>query len=320
MDFCALGLSVIETEAKAVLALMARLDQQFDKACQLLLDCNGRVVVTGMGKSGHIGKKIAATFASTGTPSFFMHPGEACHGDMGMLTTQDIVLAISNSGHTQEILTLLPAIKRMRIPLVALTGQPNSPLATAATAHLDVSVTEEACPLGLAPTTSSTVALVMGDALAIALLKARGFTADDFARAHPGGNLGKKLLLKVEDLYHTGDDIPLVHQDTCVREALVEVSTKKLGMTCVIDDTGCLVGIYTDGDIRRTLTGDYDINTTPLKNVMSRHYQTISKDALAAEALALMQAHRITALAIETKDKKPGAILHIHDLLQAGVI
>lgn len=320
MNFCKLGLTVIETEARAVFELASRLNEHFEKACDLLLNCNGRVVVTGMGKSGHIGKKIAATLASTGTPSFFMHPGEACHGDMGMLTKQDVVLAISHSGHTAELLTLLPAIKRMNIPLIALTGRPTSPLATASNVHLDVSITEEACPLGLAPTTSTTVALVMGDALAVSLLQARGFTADDFARAHPGGNLGKKLLLKVEDLCHAGDKIPMVHQDMTVRQALIEVNSKKLGMTCVVDDYNRLVGVYTDGDIRRTLTGDYDITRTPLKSVMSRQYQTISKDALAAEALALMQEHRITSLIIETNEQTPEAIIHIHDLLQAGVI
>lgn len=320
MNFCKLGLAVIETEAQAVFDLAARLDAQFEEACRLLLSCRGRVVVTGMGKSGHIGKKIAATFASTGTPAFFMHPGEASHGDVGMLTSNDIVLAISHSGNTHEIVTLIPTIKRLNIPFIALTGQLNSPLAQASTVHLDVSIAQEACPLGLAPTTSTTVALVMGDALAIALLQARGFTADDFARSHPGGSLGKKLLLKIEDIFHQGQEIPMVHEDVTVREALIEVSAKKLGMTCVVNHERQLVGVYTDGDIRRTLTGDYDINTTPLKEVMSRRYRSIARDALAAEALVLMQEHRITSLVIENEQHFPEAVIHIHDLLRAGVI
>ncbi len=320
MNFCNLGLAVIETEAQAVFELASRLDERFDEACQLLLTCHGRVVVTGMGKSGHIGKKIAATLASTGTPAFFMHPGEASHGDVGMLTKNDIVLAISHSGNTNEIITLIPTIKRLSIPLISLTGQPNSTLAQASNVHLDVSIRQEACPLGLAPTTSTTVALVMGDALSVALLQARGFTADDFARSHPGGSLGKKLLLKVEDIFHAGQAVPVVSESVSVREALIEVSAKKLGMTCVVDHQNKLVGVYTDGDIRRTLTGDFDINTTPLKDVMSRQYQTISRDALAVGALSLMQQHLITSLVIENEEHNPEAVLHIHDLLRAGVI
>ncbi len=320
MNFCKLGLAVIETEAQAVFNLAARLDERFEAACRLLLTCRGRVVVTGMGKSGHIGKKIAATLTSTGTPAFFMHPGEAGHGDVGMLTTNDIVLAISHSGNTHEIITLIPTIKRLRIPLIALTGQLSSPLAQTSTIHLDVSITQEACPLGLAPTTSTTVALVMGDAIAIALLQARGFTADDFARSHPGGSLGKKLLLKIDDIFHQGQGVPVVHEDVTVREALIEVNAKKLGMTCVINSQHTLVGVYTDGDIRRTLMGDYDINTTPLKAVMSRQYRSISRDALAAEALSLMQEHCITSLVIENDQHYPEAVIHIHDLLRAGVI
>lgn len=320
MNFCKLGLAVIETEAQAVFELASRLDERFEEACRLLLTCHGRVVVTGMGKSGHIGKKIAATLASTGTPAFFMHPGEASHGDVGMLTKNDVVFAISHSGHTNEIVTLIPTIKRLAIPLISLTGQPQSILAQASNVHLDVSIRQEACPLGLAPTTSTTVALVMGDALSVALLQARGFTADDFARSHPGGSLGKKLLLKIEDIFHAGQAVPVVSENVSVREALIEVSEKKLGMTCVVDHQNKLVGVYTDGDIRRTLTGDFDINTTPLKNVMSRQYRTIARDALAAEALALMQQHLITSLVIENDEQHPEAVLHIHDLLRAGVI
>jgi arabinose-5-phosphate isomerase len=320
MNFCTLGLAVIETEAQAVFNLTQRIDERFEHACELLLACTGRIVVTGMGKSGHIGKKIAATLSSTGSPAFFMHPGEASHGDLGMITSQDVVLAISYSGNTHEIITLLPLLKRLGIPLLALTGNPNSALATTATVHLDVHVAQEACPLGLAPTTSTTVALVMGDALAIALLQARGFTADDFARSHPGGALGKKLLLKIDDLYHQGDDLPIVHENVTVRDALLEVTAKKLGMTCVVDNQGLLVGIYTDGDIRRTLTQSHDINTTPLKQVMSCQYRTIHRGALAAEALAIMQQHSITSLVVVSEAHQPAAVIHIHDLLRAGVI
>jgi arabinose-5-phosphate isomerase len=320
MNFCKLGLAVIETEAQAVFELTQRIDERFEQACTLLLACEGRIVVTGMGKSGHIGKKIAATFASTGTPAFYMHPGEASHGDFGMITKQDIVLAISHSGNTHELITLMPLLKRLGIPLISLTGHQNSTLALAATVNLDVSIQQEACPLGLAPTTSTTVALVMGDALAIALLQARGFTVDDFARSHPGGALGKKLLLKIDDLYHHGQDIPIVHEDVVIREALIEVNAKKLGMTCVVNSQNKLVGVYTDGDIRRTLTGTYDINTTPLKQVMSKKYRTIEPGSLAAEALAVMQEHRITSLVIQDDESQPAAVLHIHDLLRAGVV
>jgi len=320
MNFCKLGLAVIETEAQAVFELTQRIDARFEQACTLLLACQGRIVVTGMGKSGHIGKKIAATFASTGTPAFFMHPGEASHGDFGMITKQDLVLAISHSGNTHELVTLMPLLKRLGVPLITLTGHQHSALATAATVNLDVSIHQEACPLGLAPTTSTTVSLVMGDALAIALLQARGFTVDDFARSHPGGSLGKKLLLKIDDLYHKDQNIPIVHEDVVVREALIEVSAKKLGMTCVVNSQNKLVGVYTDGDIRRTLTGAYDIDTTPLKQVMSKQYRTIAPGSLAAEALTLMQEHRITSLVIQDDNNQPTAVLHIHDLLRASVV
>ncbi len=319
MDFCKLGLAVIETEAQAVFELTQRINEHFEAACKLLLACKGRIVVTGMGKSGHIGKKIAATFSSTGTPSFFMHPGEASHGDMGMITRQDTVLAISNSGNTPEIITLLPLLKRLEVPVIALSGNPESTLAKVANVNVDVSIRQEACPLGLAPTTSTTVSLVMGDALAIALLQARGFSAEDFALSHPGGTLGKRLLLRVDDICHRGDELPLVNEEVPVREALIEVSAKKLGMTCVIDSQGYLVGVYTDGDIRRTLTQQHDVNTTPLKKVMSRNCQTISPDMLAAEALAIMQKYSITSLVIIDSDRRPSAVVHLHDLLRAGV-
>ncbi len=319
MDFCKLGLAVIETEAQAVFELTQRLDHRFEEACHLLLQCEGRVVVTGMGKSGHIGNKIAATLSSTGTPAFFMHPGEASHGDLGMITRQDTVLAISNSGYTHELLILLPILKRLEVPLISLTGNPASTLATSATVNLDISIHQEACPHGLAPTTSTTVSLVMGDALAIALLQARGFSADDFALSHPGGMLGKRLLLRIQDICHTGDQLPIVDEQATIREALIEVSAKKLGMTCVVDGQGYLVGIYTDGDIRRTLTNDYDINTTTLKEVMTRNCHTISKNLLAAEALTMMQRHSITSLVLVEHDNRPLGVIHLHDLLRAGV-
>lgn len=319
MDFCKLGLAVIETEAEAIFELTKRIDHRFESACEYLLACKGRVVVTGMGKSGHIGHKIAATLSSTGTPAFFMHPGEASHGDLGMLTKQDVVLAISNSGHTQEIMVLLPILKRLEIPLITLTGNPKSTLALTATVNIDISVHQEACPLGLAPTTSTTVSLVMGDALAIALLQARGFSAEDFALSHPGGVLGKRLLLKIDDMYHQGEELPIVNQDLTVRDALIEVTAKKLGMTCVVDEHGYLVGIYTDGDVRRTLTQCYDINTTPINEVMTRNCRTISEGLLAAEALTIMQNHSITSLVVVTDDNRPKAVLHLHDLLRSGV-
>ena len=321
MNFCKLGLAVVETEAKAVFELAHRIDDRFDKACQLLLACQGRVVVTGMGKSGHIGKKIAATLSSTGTPAFFMHPGEASHGDFGMITHQDTVIAISNSGNTDEIVTLLPLLKRLHIPLIALSGNPESTLAKVADVSLDVSVQQEACPLGLAPTTSTTVSLVMGDALAIALLQARGFSAEDFALSHPGGSLGKRLLLRVDDIWHQGEQLPMVSEDSTIKEALIEISAKKLGMTCVIDAQGHLVGIYTDGDVRRTLNQEYNINTTLMKEVMSKQGRTILKGTLAAEALAIMQEFSITSLVVLDEQKaKPFAIVHLHDLLRANVI
>jgi arabinose-5-phosphate isomerase len=320
MNFCKLGLSVIETEAQAVFELTHRIDQRFEKACQILLACKGRIVVTGMGKSGHIANKIAATFSSTGSPAFFMHPGEASHGDFGMITRLDTVLAISHSGNTAELVTLLPLLKRLEVPLITLTGHMDSVLAKVADVHLDVSIHQEACPLGLAPTTSTTVSLVMGDALAIALLEARGFSEKDFALSHPGGNLGKKLLLLIDELCHEAEELPLVNQHATVREALIEVTDKKLGMTCVTDNHGHLVGVYTDGDIRRTLNNQYDINTTRIEQVMTKNCRTIHKGMLAAEALAIMQKYSITALVVTAKDQQtPYGVVHLHDLLKAGV-
>lgn len=319
MNFCTLGLAVIETEAQAVFELTQRIDARFEKACELLLACKGRIVVTGMGKSGHIANKLAATLSSTGSPSFFMHPGEASHGDLGMITRQDTVIAISHSGNTVEIVTLLPLLKRLEVPLITLTGNTESILAKSADVNLDVSIKQEACPLGLAPTTSTTVSLVMGDALAIALLQARGFSAEDFALSHPGGSLGKKLLLRIDELFHTGEQLPIISEKATISEALIEVTDKKLGMTCVVNNQGYLVGVYTDGDIRRTLTRQYDINTTQLSEVMTQNCRTIQTGMLAAEALAIMQKHSITSLVVTDQENRPHAVLHLHDLLRAGV-
>jgi len=320
MNYCHLGLSVIEVELQAIQALTQRIDHHFETACHLLLNCKGRVVVSGMGKSGHIANKIAATFASTGTPAFFMHPAEAIHGDWGMITSQDVLVVISNSGTTPELVTLIPLLKRLQVPLIALTGNPGSTLAQSADAHLNVGVEKEACPLGLAPTASTTAALVMGDALAIALLQTRGFTVEDFARSHPGGALGRQLLLRINTLWHTGTAMPLVNEQATMSEALIEVTEKKLGMTCVVNTQGILTGIFTDGDIRRALTHQYDVNTTPVQQIMSAHARTIAADALAAEALATMQEHKITVLVVVDETNRPSAIIHLHDLLKAGVI
>lgn len=320
MNFCELGLSVIETEAQAVFELGRKLDHRFNQACEFLLACKGRIIVTGMGKSGHIAGKIAATLASTGSPAFFVHPGEASHGDLGMITRDDVVLAISYSGATQEIITLLPMIKRLNVPLIAMTGNQTSPIATLANVHLDINIKQEACPLGLAPTTSTTVSLVLGDALAIALLKARGFSAEDFARSHPGGSLGKRLLLKIDDLWHTNEYLPSIIESATIREALIEVTAKKLGMTCVVDKQGRLSGIFTDGDVRRCLTQNIDIQNTPLSHIMTVHPHTVAAGMLAAEALSLMQTHKITALVVIDDQRHPLAVVHLHDLLRAGVI
>jgi len=315
-----LGMAVIDTEAKSVASLAARIDSNFVKACQCMLACDGRIVVIGMGKSGHIGSKIAATLASTGTPAFFVHPGEASHGDLGMITKKDVVLAISNSGETDEILTILPLIKRLGVPLITLTGNASSTLAQAADANIDVSVEQEACPLGLAPTSSTTATLVMGDALAISLLETRGFTAEDFARSHPGGRLGRRLLLLIKDIMHTGADIPSVHESVRLSEALVEMTKKGLGMTAVVDDNKRLAGIFTDGDLRRALDRKVDVHQESISKVMTRNCKTISPDMLAAEALQLMDTHKINALLVVDKDKTLAGALNMHDLLRAGVV
>ncbi|HEY0685336.1 MAG TPA: KpsF/GutQ family sugar-phosphate isomerase [Steroidobacter sp.] len=314
------GRRVLATEVAAVQALDARLDGGFVTACQLLFDCRGRVVVTGMGKSGHIGNKIAATLASTGTPSFFLHPAEASHGDIGMITHDDVVVAISNSGETAELLTILPVIKRLGVPLVAMTGKAQSTLAKAATALLDVSVAEEACPHNLAPTASTTATLAMGDALAVAVLEARGFSEQDFARSHPGGTLGRRLLLHVEDVMRTGAQLPVVSPDTSLKEGLLEISRKGLGMTAVVDDGQRLLGIYTDGDLRRTLDHPIDINAVRMRDVMTARPKTIAPRVLAAEAVHLMEKHRITQLLVTDADHVLVGALNVHDLLRAGVM
>lgn len=314
-----LGLAVIDTELEAITDLRPRIDDDFARACEHMLACEGRIVVIGMGKSGHIGGKIAATLASTGTPAFFVHPGEAGHGDLGMVTDKDVVLALSNSGETQEILTILPLIKRLGVPLICLTGRPHSTLARQATVNIDVSVRKEACPLGLAPTSSTTVSLVMGDALAIAMLEARGFTAEDFALSHPVGTLGKKLLLKVSDIMHTGASIPQVMHSAALGDALVEMTNKGLGMTAITDDDGRLQGIFTDGDLRRVLSQNVDIHHSLLTDYMTADCKTGRADMLAAEALELMQRYKINALLITDNQQLTGAI-NMHDLLRAGVV
>jgi len=315
-----LGLAVVNTELEAIAELRSRIDQHFVTACDYLLQCEGRIVVIGMGKSGHIAGKIAATLASTGSPAFFVHSGEASHGDLGMITKKDVVLALSSSGETSEILTILPIIKRLAIPLIAMTGKPNSSLARSADVHIDVSVQKEACPLGLAPTSSTTAALVMGDALAIALLETRGFTAEDFALSHPGGNLGRRLLLRVSDIMHTGDRIPQVQDHELLSAALVEMTDKGLGMTAVIDDKGNIAGVFTDGDLRRVLAQSIDVHNTVIAEVMTTMCKTAKPTMLAAEVLALMQQYKINALLIvDDNDKLVGAI-NMHDLLRAGVV
>jgi len=309
----------IKLESEAVAALEARIGTDFERACELLLKTRGRVIVTGMGKSGHIARKIAATLASTGTPAFFVHPGEASHGDMGMITGEDAVIALSNSGSVAEIVTLLPLLKRMGTALVSMTGNSQSALATASDVHLDTGVETEACPLDLAPTSSTTTALVMGDALAIALLEARGFTADDFAFSHPGGTLGRKLLLKVADIMRAGDAIPRVAPETSLSEALLEISNKGLGMTTVLDQQGNLTGIFTDGDLRRTLKARIDINDTPIGQLMSTGAKTVTPDMLAAEAMRIMEENEISSLVVLDDEQRVAGVIHLMHLLHAGL-
>lgn len=317
--FCEFGQRVVETEMRAIATLHKRINEDFARACQLLLECKGRIIVCGMGKSGHIGRKIAATLASTGTPAFFVHPGEANHGDMGMITRNDVVLAISNSGETAEILTMLPLLKWLDIPLISLSGNPDSTLAKSSHVYLDISIDEEACPLGLAPTSSTTATLVMGDAIAIALLQVRGFTAKDFALYHPGGSLGKRLLLKIDDIMHTDHEIPVIHESSNLQEALVEMTQKRLGMTTIINDQKKLVGVYTDGDLRRTLNKDIDVHETKINEVMTRDFKTITKGTLAIEAVHLMEKFKITTLTVLDEEKNLVGVVHMHDLLTAGL-
>ncbi len=314
------GRRTIRMEKEAVQLLEDRIGHDFQRACELMMQSAGRTIVTGMGKSGHIGRKIASTLASTGTPAFFVHPGEASHGDLGMITREDVVVAISSSGSTAEVITLLPLIKRLGIPLISMTGNAASPLAQAAQVHIDIGVAEEACPLGLAPTSSTTVTLVMGDALAVALLEARGFTAEDFAFSHPGGALGRKLLLKVEDIMHKGDEVPRVTQQSSVRKALVEMTGKGFGMTTVVDDDQKLLGVFTDGDLRRAVDNAVDINSAKVGEIMTRNCKTILNNVLAAEALRIMEDRKITALVVTGTDSQPVGVLHMHDILRAGVM
>ncbi|HIF50638.1 MAG TPA: KpsF/GutQ family sugar-phosphate isomerase [Thiotrichaceae bacterium] len=321
LELITLGKAVIETEQSALAALIDRIDERFVAACNTILQCDGRVIVIGMGKSGHIGNKIAATLASTGTPAFFVHPGEASHGDSGMITSKDTVMLLSNSGETDEVVALLPVIKRLDIPMIALTGNPESTLAKAATVDIDVSVKKEACPLGLAPTASTTATLAMGDAIAIALLEARGFNEDDFARSHPGGTLGRRLLLHVSEIMHTGDGIPKVPKDALLSEALIEMSQKGLGITTVVDDDENVLGIFTDGDLRRALDSQHiDVKTCHVKDVMTVDGKNITADSLAASALALMESHSINALVVVDDNDKLTGILNMHDLLRARVV
>jgi len=315
-----LGQAVLRTEAAAVSALMSRIDAAFVRACRYMLACQGRIVVLGMGKSGHVGGKIAATLASTGTPAFFVHPGEASHGDLGMITPKDVVLALSNSGETGELLTILPLIKRLGVPLIALTGRPASTLARSAEVHIDVSVAQEACPLGLAPTASTTAALAMGDALAVALLETRGFTAEDFARSHPAGALGRRLLLHVGDIMHSGSAIPQVPEGTLLRDALMEMTRKGLGMTAVVDAEGRVTGIFTDGDLRRTLDRNVDVHTTAVDRVMTASPVTCPPDILAAAALQVMESSKINGLLVVDGDGRLAGAVNMHDLLRAGVV
>lgn len=319
-SFTETALRTIALEQDAVAALKTRIDDNFNKACSLILDCSGRIIVMGMGKSGHIANKIAATLASTGTPAHFVHPAEASHGDIGMITTNDAVLALSNSGTTDELLSILPVLKRKGVPLITMTGDINSELAKSADVNLDASVEIEACPLGLAPTTSTTVSLVLGDALAMALLEARGFTAEDFAFSHPGGNLGRRLLLKVENVMHSNGDIPIVSASTPVSETLLEISAKKLGMTTIKDEAGNLAGVFTDGDLRRLLDQNKDLQNTSIGEVMTSSFRSIGANALASEAAKIMQDHEIYSLVVLDDQQKLEGIITMHDLLKANVV
>jgi arabinose-5-phosphate isomerase len=314
------GRRTVRLEQEAVAALESRIGDSFVRACELIFACKGRVVVTGMGKSGHVGHKIAATLASTGTPAFFVHPGEASHGDLGMIIRGDVVIAISNSGNSPEIITLLPILKRLGIPMITMTGKLTSPLAEAAEVSLDIRVSSEACPLDLAPTSSTTAALVMGDALAVALLEARGFTAEDFALSHPGGILGRRLLLRVSDLMHAGERVPKVQPNTSLLNALGEITAKGLGMTTVVDGSDALLGVFTDGDLRRAVDKGHDIRHVSIENIMTRSPTSVLSNALAAEALTVMENRKITALVVVNEQNHAVGVIHMHDLLRAGLV
>ena len=318
-DFILSGKNTIKLESRAIADLESRVDGNFVHACELILATPGRVIVVGVGKSGHIGSKISSTLASTGTPAYFVHPGEASHGDFGMITANDIMIAISNSGMSSEIINILPLVKRLGVKLISLTGNADSTLAKMADVNIDVSVSEEACPHNLAPTSSTTATLAMGDALAIALLEAKGFSAEDFAFSHPGGNLGKRLLLKVSDVMHAGTEIPFTHTDAMLVDALTEISSKKLGMTIIADDNKQLLGIFTDGDLRRCIQKGMDIQSVHIKDVMTASPKTTTDSAMAAEALNIMEKHRITSLVVENAEKEILGVLHMHDLLRAGI-
>jgi arabinose-5-phosphate isomerase len=319
MSFQSRAQEVIKIELEAIQRLHSKINSSFDEACSILKDCKGRIVVLGMGKSGHIGNKIAATLASTGSPAFAIHAAEASHGDFGMITHTDVIIAISYSGKTAEVLSLLPLMKHLNIPVISITGDPSSPLAESATINLDVSVDKEACPLGLAPTASTTATLVMGDAIAIALLEAKGFTAKEFAFSHPGGALGKRLLLTVKDLMHTGDKIPEVLADADLQETILEVTRKKLGVTTVVDQDKRLLGIFTDGDLRRAFEKGYELKGMTVKEVMTPSPKTVNPDHLAIEALTIMEDYKITCLVVTDEEGRVAGILHMHDLLRAGI-
>jgi arabinose-5-phosphate isomerase len=315
-----LARAVLENEADSVRTLASRLDAGFVQACEFLLHCKGRVVVTGMGKSGHIGNKIAATLASTGTPSFFVHPGEASHGDLGMITDQDVVVALSNSGETDEILTILPIIKRLGVPLIAMTGRPQSTLATNANVHFDISVKEEACPLGLAPTSSTTATLAMGDALAVAVLESRGFTAEDFARSHPAGALGRRLLLHVGDIMHSGDTLPAVTESASLRETVLEMTRKRLGMTAIVDANNKVLGVFTDGDLRRCFDQGTDLQSTTIAAVMTPNPISLHAEQLAEEALRTMESRNINGVLVTDPEGHLIGALNMLDLVHARVV
>jgi arabinose-5-phosphate isomerase len=319
-NFKELAKNVINIEQQAITELLQYIDDSFEYACQLMFNCQGRVIVIGMGKSGHIGGKIAATLASTGTPAFFVHPGEASHGDLGMITKDDVVLTISNSGETSEVLAIIPVIKRIGAKLISMTGNIESTLAKLADTHVCIKVSTEACPLGLAPTSSTTATLVMGDALAVALLNARGFTADDFALSHPGGSLGKRLLLRLSDIMHQGERLPIVNEQAKIKDALVEMSLKGLGMTAVINDKDKLVGLFTDGDLRRILDLKIDIHQDCIATVMTQSPCVAQADMLAAQALNIMEDKKINGLIIINEKQQPIGAMNMHDLLKSGVL